>query len=236
MKYNKPVSDDCIVKKDGRVLKPTGPRAMQLKAAMKAQESETVSLLKEQIKDLMEIVASNKTANVVPAGFTAEDVDKEINKAVEIAVVETEKKFAEKLADIEEELKFVKAEFRKYRQNYNAESFTELQNNVTSLKVKVESKEELIETLKNSQGNGDLGEVMEKLADKVDAIANTAFEGEEFVDDPNRPKLESKFIDPLSAEDTPDFEPHVNVDEEKVESQGEKINDKVSKLRDILGK
>ena len=238
MKYNKPLDDGSIVKKDGRVLKPTGPRAMQLKAAMKAQESETVAMLKEQIKDLMEIVASNKTANVVPAGFTAEDVDKEINKAVEVAVVETEKKFAEKIKDLEEELTFVKAEFRKYRQNYNADDFAELQNNVTSLKVKVESKDEIIETLKNyvAPGGGDLTEVMERLANKVDAIANTAFEGEEFVDDPNRPQLETKFIDPLDSEDVPDFEPHVSVDEEKVESQGEKIDDKVSKLRDILGK
>ena len=252
MKYNKPLDDGSIIKKDGRVLKPTGPRAMQLKAAMKAQESETVALLKEQIKDLMEIIASNKTGNVVPTGFTAEEVDREINKAVETAVIETEKKFSEQIADLEEELKFVKAEFRKYRQNYNVDSFkelqdsvselkdtiAELQNNVTSLKVKLESKDEIIDTLKNhvSPGGGDLNEIMERLANKVDAIANSAFEGEEFIDDPNRPQLETKFIDPLSVEDEPEFEPHVSVDEEKVEPQGENINDKVSKLKDILGK
>jgi len=245
MKYNKPIGDDYVVKKDGRVLKPTGPRAMQLKAAMKAQESETVAMLKEQIKELMEIVASSKTANVVPSGYTAEDVDREINKAVEIAIVETEKKYTEKITHLEAELARAREEHAKYVEQFNEKLFSELndrikglENNVTSLKVKVESKDEIIETLKNSTGNGDseLGEVMERLADKVDAIANTAFEGEEFVDDPNRPKLETQFIDPLSAEEVPDFEPHVNVDEEKVEPQGEKINDKVSKLRDILGK
>lgn len=236
MKYNKDLGADYTIKKDGRVLKPTGPRAMQMKAVLKAQESETVHILREQVKELMEMVAENKSGNVVPKGYSADEVDKEINKAVELAIVETEKKSKEIIADLEEELKYVKEEFKKYRNNYNAENIKELENNVTSLRVKVEAKEEIIESLKSATGSADISELMESLKDKVDAIANSAFEGEEFIDDPDRPTIETTFVDPLDAAAESTLEPHVVIDEEKGVENGGNINHKVNKLKDILGK
>lgn len=237
MRYNKNLGADYTVKRDGRVLKPTGPRAMQLKAALKAQESETVRILKEQVKELMGIVAeSKKSSNLVPKGYSADEVDKEINKAVELAVIETEKKSKETIADLEEELKYVKAEFKKYRNNYNADRIKELENNVTSLKVKLEAKEEIIESLKSATGSTNITELMESLKNKVDAIANSTFEGEEFVDDPDRPKIETKFVDPLDAASESTLEPHVVIDEEKGVDNGGNINHKINKLKDILGK
>jgi len=236
MKYNKDLGEDYTIKKDGRVLKASGPRAMQLKAAMKAQESETVHILKEQVKDLMEIVASGKSGNVVPSGYSADEVDKEINKAVETAIIETEKKSKETIADLEEELKYVKAEFKKYRNNYNAEAMKELENNVTSLRVKVESKDEIIETLKSATGTADISELVSSLTNKVDAIANSALDGKEFIDDPDRPRIETQFVDPLDAAVESTLEPHVVIDEEKGIENGGNINHKVNKLKDILGK
>jgi len=233
MRYDK---KDVTIKRDGRVLKPTGPRAMQMKSAIKAQESETITLLKEQIKDLMKIVAENKTANIVPQGYSAEEVDKEINKAVEVAVVETEKKTQEIISDLKEELAYVKEEFRKYRSKYNEEAFQELQNKVTSLKVRLESKEEIIESFKVATGSSNINEIIESIKNKVDVLVNSKFEGNEFVEDPDRPVIETKFIDPLDNQEASDFEQHVSVEEEEVAVQGDTITSKVNKLKDILGK
>jgi len=236
MKYNKELGSDYTIKKDGRVLKPTGPRAMQMKAALKAQESETVRILREQVKELMEIVSESKSANVVPKGYSADEVDKEINKAVELAIVETEKKSKETITDLEEELKYVKEEFRKYRNKYNDERIKELENNVTSLRVKLEAKEEIIESLKSATGSTNISELVESLKNKVDALANSTLDGEEFIDDPDRPKIEMKFVDPLDATAESVLEPHVVIDEEKGVENGGNINHKVNKLKDILGK
>ena len=237
IKYNKKdLGSDYTIKKDGRVLKPTGPRAMQMKAALKAQESETIRILREQVKDLMEIVSESKSANVVPKGYSADEVDKEINKAVELAIVETEKKSKETITDLEEELKYVKEEFRKYRNRYNDERVKELENNVTSLKAKIEAKEEIIESLKSATGSTNISELMESLTNKVDAIANSTLDGEEFIADPDRPKIEMKFVDPLDATAESVLEPHVVIDEEKGVENGGNINHKVNKLKDILGK
>jgi hypothetical protein len=100
-----------------------------------------------------------------------------------------------------------------------------LKEKVKNLQDVIKEKDALIEQLKTS--NSSISE--DKLAELLSNVSGGAVVNSS----DNRPKMETKFIDPV--EDKKDVESHIDIKEEK-SSSGESISNKVNKLKSLLGK
>lgn len=208
IKYNKE-----IVTKDRRVM-PSGPRdrqrKQQLQSVVTSDQSELIAELRSHINELQFRLDKAPTG-----GFTAEQVDAEIYKA------------------IKEETSSLKAK-------YNAEKskVVELEKEIASLKSILKGKEEVIEQLKTttattSVSDDKLTALLSEAARKIENMATqmTHYQTGEMPES-DRPKMEAVFVDPIERESA--VESHFEVEDISI-SEKEEMNSKVSKLKNLLG-
>lgn len=236
-----------FIKTDGRRLLKGGPRDQQLRAKI-TQEGNLVESLLEQVVELKAQVKSlegGTPAAAVPANlFTAEQVDEEIRKAVSQAMAEATislkkagpdanaerliKRYKEQILDLQKtnddfarmhkaitnENKDLKEKISKIEAE--ADDVTELRNKIALLEQTVAGKDELIETLKT----------------------RPAIIGNEIVEpiDPDRPKMEQIFVDPLEEDAGKGLKSNITARELTRDVDEPAHDEQVNKLKSLLGK
>jgi len=234
-----------FVKSDGRKLTRSGPRDMQNRftgGGASTTDAGLIELLTNQITDLKADILAMKSraGDAPPTGFfSPEQVDEEIRKAVESAVAETTmslKASGNKDSDLLPLVKEYKSQILELQQGHDnltrlhatitkensglkksiekltaeLDDVNELRKQIAVLEQELNGKEELIETLKTRPAIVD-GEV---------------------VSDPKRPQMEQIFVDPLEEDAGDGMDASITI--ESV-TKDEEVDDKVDKLRDLLG-
>lgn len=219
--YNK-FGDKEYTKKDGRILVSYGPRDRQMRAQKLFNESDTIRQLQNQVNDLLNKIENNNNKNLV-------NIDDEINKAVKEAIEEVKKENSKRIISLEDNLK----KHESIEANLNKQ-IEDLKNNVTSLKVVIEAKDDIINFLKTQiDTKENLAINSKELMEYLRGNVNTS----DVAMDKDRPKLKTEFIDPLDKSVVESLESHIDVKEEHINSdKEEKMDDKVKKLKSLLGK
>lgn len=234
VEYNKFAKE--YVKKDGRRLVASGPRDRQVRAS---NNSYVIADLQNQVKELVAKLEAKK-GTVGDGEFTPEEVDNEINKAVTHAVAETEDRFKNKISNLEKENKKLRNDLENIPKKDDSEEIKilnekieALKNNVTSLETTVESKNEIIEILKNQldkkeSSNGISTEDLAKILKSAKAV------DEEDLTEDARPQIKTSFVDPLDKDAGSNLESHVKIDEDKAEGAKDKLSNRVNKWKKVM--
>lgn len=206
-KYNKE-----YVKKNGRRLGGSSPRDLQKRQAQQSDVYEgLVGDLRKEISDLKKELQDD---SVKKSGtFTAEQVDADINRVVNETIEELTDKHRDELEREKTEYKKLVAAKEKL--------LTDLRDQNKSLvkklcEIKESSDPEIANKLTIS-----LLEAMEKMTSNVSV-------------ETDRPQMEPTFVDPLEIDAGEGLKSHIDVEEVSV-VQKENIQDKVSKLKNLLG-
>lgn len=190
--------------KYGKVINRSGPRDLQKRTASNTVDKAIVNELRLQIKELTKELQKRKdNKNII----TPEQLDAEITKEVTIALESVKKEYEIIIND--------------------------LKNKVTSLKERIESKNELIEILKSKKDNSiDGAKIAEIVSNEIHknsgSIKDLKLTGEE------RPQIENVFIDPLEKDAGDELESHINIKDISFDEK-EKMANKVDKLKNLLG-
>jgi len=225
-----------FVKSDGRKLNRSGPRDMQARTVGGGYtaDNSVIELLTNQLTELRaEILAmKSRSGDAAPAGFfSPEQVDREITKAVEEVAISFNKN--SDLVPLVKEYKTEVLELQKANENltklHSAISkentaikdamdrlqaelgdTSELKKQIAVLEQEILGKQELIDTLKTRP-----------------AIVNG-----EIITDPDRPKMEQVFIDPLEKNAGSGMKASIDIE---AVVKDEDVGDKVNKLKNLLG-
>ncbi|RKZ10833.1 hypothetical protein DRQ25_01625 [Candidatus Fermentibacteria bacterium] len=245
MRYNKENP------KTGRVLLGSGPRDQQkrLNAVQPiealSQDDRVVSLREEVVK-LKETLLQvpKKTAGT----FTAEDVDKAINDA--LPEIEQHKATAEakqrqydgvlvKLGERDKALAGLQMDLNHEKEKVilRDKDLVNARNETTEVNNKLVMAEAKFETLTDKIAS--LEEIIKTKDDAIEAIKNAPptyvhGDGAVVVEDPDRPKMEKAYIDPLESDAGAAMEPHITVEDVKTTDKIN-VNDKVAKLKGLMG-
>jgi len=204
MDYNK----DLGPKKEKKIIGGSGPRDLQ-----RRQQSGTGDLkaLQTQIESLMNELAQRPAAPAAGQGvtyYTAEEFDEELIKQVSSIIKDPEGAYTKEINILEEKIRKLEIE--------KIEHLKELESLNHQLKMKEEllaSKDETIESLKSRP-------------------LITSVAGEVVVEeDPERPKMETVFIDPSSKEDGKNMKSYITLESK----EDDNIGDKVNKLKSLMG-
>jgi len=232
-----------FVKPDGRKLNRSGPRDMQARVtnAGGGTDPALVEVLTNQITELKaEILAmkSRSGDNAPPGFFSPEQVDEEIRKAVKEAVSETT--ISMKGRGGNEELTELVKEYKKQivELQRGKDDLTRLHAAITKENSELKNKCQKLEA-----ELGDVSELKKQLAVLEQELAGKAemieilrtrpaiMNGE--VIDPDRPQMEQVFVDPLEKDAGEGMKSSINIE---TVTKDDDVEDKVDKLRDLLGK
>lgn len=174
-----------------------------------------VNELMTQVKKLQEQLE----AKPAPEGmYTPEQVDEEIVKAIK-----------GETADLRAKNEVLTSKNEELVKNHKKE--------IASLKDIIKNKEEMIQQLRESKSGGmDEDKLTALLAEATKKIEDMAMvsQGLSQADvDPNRPKMETVFVDPIEKEDK--VETHLKVEDVSVNKK-EQMIEKVDKLKSLMGK
>ena len=173
-----------------RRLMTTGPRDMQRKNKMgfaEESQAELIKEFKEQVRTLQDKLSQEPRSN--SGLFTPEQVDDEIIKAVQSETSSLKIDYERKIKKIELEN-------------------VELKNEIIRLKEKIDSKDELIQQLKETP---------------------TIYDEK----DDDRPQIETVFVDPLERVEK-EVESYITV-EDVTPDQKEDMFEKVGRLKELIG-
>ena len=220
MEYNKGLS------KKGRILSTVGPRDLQRRQGM--QDDALIRALQNQIEHLETQIKTNSSQR----GYSAEEVDEEINKAIYKVADELEKKYEDTLDNLKDKVKRM------------TDERNELYKTISRLEGLVEAKDDLIKTLKSGtapaptqpivmpeSSTDAIAKLLEKQTEKLEQIAAQASAGgssNEVIIPADRPKMKRLFIDPL--EDDAGKSLKSNIKTKKV-VESEPLADKLEKLK-----
>lgn len=216
--YNKQFTS----KKDRRIL-TSGPADRQRKQAVSTSgslDSSLVDDLRDQIKHLQLQLDSKASVNI-PGLYTAEQVDAEIIKAIKLETSNLQ----DEIAGLKTAVKELSGK-NKYLESAHIKE-------IESLKEIIKSKDVLIEQLKNNKPIIDENKLAELISNATKNIVSSSGSIDTF-DGPERPKMETTFIDPLSGKDDK-MEKHFNIEDVSLDKK-EMINSKVNKLKSLMGK
>lgn len=192
--------------KDRRIM-TSGPRDRQLKQALQSSMvTSDQSLLVEELRSQINKLQEQLDKKINVVGYTAEQVNDEIMKAV-------------------------KAETQKLQDRNDA-----LAREISSYVDIIKNKDILIQSLTNNQSISD-SRLTELLAETNRKIENMVLQinsnQENIIVDSDRPKMETIFVDPIEGQRN--VEKHFEVEDISV-SEKVQMDDKVNKLRGLLGK
>lgn len=233
------------VKSDGRKLDRSGPRDMQSRVSghgYTQTENDTSSLVNQLIELKAEIIAlKSKSGDEAPAGFfSAEQVDNEIRKAVELAVIEASSslgKIKSQATDLTPLVKEYKTRIVELQQGND--NLTKLQGGIikenTNLKEEIDKlKQEFVDVVELKKQIAVLEQELSGKEELIETLkTRPAIVGDEIID-PERPQMEQLFVDPLEDDADEGMKSSITVDT-VVKDDGE-VDNKVDKLRDLLGK
>jgi DNA repair exonuclease SbcCD ATPase subunit len=254
MRYHKEIP------KQGRILMSSGPRDQQKRIKLQTQPAaqpttnqEEMLKLREEIVSLKERLAARPDA---PVGtYTAEDLDqavndalpeinqlKEANETLQKTVQAKERQYEEivkKLGERDQGISALQADLANEKQKNASKDkaheelskeLTAANNAVVVAEAKIETLTEKIESLKEVIKTKD--DVIETLKKAAPVIVYG--DGPAVVEDPDRPKMDEVFIDPLESDAGSKLESHINVEDTKT-SQKVNVADKVNKLKGLMG-
>lgn len=211
IRYNKE-----YISKDRR-LHMSGPRDVQRKQKYTSPvapdvDSETVKALQETIKSLQKQLENTPVNQTAADGtFTADQVNEEIIKAIKVETADLKEKYEKQIKALEIEK--------------------------ATLESKIESQAKEIEKLEVASKQSAMSEsamhaMMEEMKSQMRDMAFAAGATVEEVD-PDRPKMETTFIDPISNEGS--MESHIIIEEDVSIEKKEEMAGQVNKLKSLLG-
>ncbi len=208
MEYNKNITGKGIPKdRPNPYRSGGGPRDQQRRLKIIQQSESSVGTAEAIIRELRtQITQLTQELGKKPAsggGFSAEEVDDEIRKAVVGAIKETKDNIKNKI------------------------------NKLTNRNIELEKELTVLKSALNAEDSDDVTTLTRKIEELTMVVA--ASRGGEIELDPDRPKMEEVFVDPISKDAGKDLESHVNI---KDSSSKEKVNvnEQVDKLKGLIGK
>ena len=244
--------DKGFTNKPGRKVTTSSPRDVQLRHTQTGDNSQLIEQLKKQLEDLKVYFTTGT------GGITPEQLDDEIRTSVKNAIKETRAHYEQLLdaAKKREELLHAKMDILESRtvklaEQCRLESEQNLTNKTNELEKKYNKQiSELSDKLKLTQ---------EKLVEKESEISNFRFDREDTIkkmleehnrrleelsrtisieklgiDDPNRPRMDDVFVDPLDKNSGEEYETHIELDD-VTSKRKEDMGSKVNKLKSLMG-
>jgi len=239
-------------KKSNRIVMTSSPRDVRRRQVAERDANRLIEELKGEIRNLK--------VGTESGGFTPEKVDAEIRKSVKSAIAETKQHYesvlkdaeakrmglAEKLQTTEERYnQRLEMERARLREGYDkrveelerryTNTISQLEDRLKLAEEKVEAKEEVIENLK-AEKDQTIKRLLEDHTRKIEELTKSISLKELEVDDPDRPRMEDIFIDPVEAGAGKDLESHVEIGDDISLNRKEEITKKVDKLKDLMGR
>jgi len=204
--------------KDRRVV-TSGPADSQRKhvlASTGAGEAGLIAELKNQITFLQKQVEEEPTIH--EDLYTPEQVDEEIIKAIKVETTDLKVKVG-------------------VLEGKNKELINGHKKEVASLNNTIKDKEALIKQLRETQSSSvdenKLTSLLNEVTRKIDDISVASQALPQTSADPGRPKMETVFVDPI--EDEKKIEAYIEIEDISI-NEKEQMDDKVNKLKNIMGK
>ena len=228
--------DKEIVKKD-RIVTTRGPRDLQARSpyAQDSNQSELVSLLRSEIERLTKILADRTLDSNTITGYTDEQVNEEIVKAVTSETARLKLEYERVVKDIQMGQVHIENENKRL-----IDEKQHLSNTIESLKSELLNRDTTIDSLKKdfqtSQDNKLtilLSEATKKIEEMSSSISNLQTSEQAYAKSSTRPQMETVFVDPIDKESK--VEKHFEIEDVTI-SQKEEMGSKVSKLKSLLGK
>lgn len=223
------------IRKDRSFSMASGPRDIQRK--LKQRQLQTfqandglISELRSQISKLeSELLNSKKAAvveKVVVSGYTDEEFDSELVKAVEKELIVFNDKIKAKDSELKElnnkltSVSVEVVELKKELEGYKSKN-SELEKSVAVLEVKLEAAGSKI---------SDKDSVIEDLRSRPITVVG----GDEVVIDPDRPVMDMVVIDPNELSELEGLESNIDIEDVTI-TEKEGMNSKIDKLKALLG-
>lgn len=259
MRYNKE-----LVKPDGRMLRSGGPRDLQRKQMSSIDESLIIKELKSQINDLMSQLNSKgrftgeevddeiRKAVKSAVDYTKKSYNEKISnfkkQVEELKKVNTElsnnvTSLNSREVGLLSEIKSIKSDNKVLLDKVDSKYrgiMDRLNSKIESLNKTIEAKDEIIKVLKNRDLEGaisgdDLAGLIKDQNEKIERLSEAVASGDDFVSDPDRPKMEEIIIDPLEKDAGKGLKSHITVKKSESDKKDD-VQDKVKKLKGLLGK
>lgn len=229
-----------------RIISGKGPRDRQIQQSHKVSQNNTIDgalieSLNGQIKTLQEQLHSSKSVN----GWTDDQVNEEISKALDSELKVVRAEYSKEISILKEKCKVLEETLKNFRESREKDSDIMnklreeniiLKSENASLKEKINSKDEIIQQLKDSQSK-EVTISEDKIAAMItEATKNLTLQSSDGVAqivDKNRPQLETIFVDP--SESQTNVETFIKVEDISID-QKEDLRDKVGKLKGLMGK
>jgi len=242
LNYNKQ-----YITKDRRIVNK-GPRDNQKRLDTRVVtgngSQELVAELRSQVERLQDQLSEKPKFS---EGFTAEQVNDEIVKAIKAETVELKASHAEEIKKLEminlnlnKELENISGRLTFAETSLVSEFdalMTSHKKEIASLEEIIQSKDELIVHLKSSGpttgSEGELAAVLKETTKKIEKMAAVSAGLTQEDIDPNRPKMETKFIDPIENDNS--VETHIEIKDIPTDEK-EQMKSKVDKLKNLMGK
>lgn len=206
--YNKQV-----ITKDRRVM-TSGPRDRQIKQQLANQPGGDNSGLVEELRNqIAELKLQLK--DTPQGGYTADQVNEEIEKAIKAETAELRAKL-----EIKE---------------HSARS---LNTEISRLEAELVEKKETIKELRSQKPvtDNNVTALLAEATKKIEALSMQVLSstGQEAIVDPDRPQMETVFVDPIERDSN--VEKHFDVEKEDKTNKKDEMAGKVDKLKNLLGK
>lgn len=238
-----------FVKSDGRRLLKGGPRDQQLRAKAASENSVMDALLsqitdlKSEIKRLETTKGSGEQTPSKKSYFTPEQVDEEIRKAVSQAMAEATISLKKSGADpnVEKLIKTYKQQIIDLQRSND--DFVRMHSAITNENKELKEKLDILkEQTKNTDELKNKIALLEQTIAGKDEVIETlktrpAIIGVDtpVIEDPDRPKMEQVFIDPLEQGAGEGLKSSITSREISHKDDGSVMEDKVNKLKNLLG-
>ncbi len=200
------------VKTDGRKLRTGGPRDLQNRQQVQNISSITDIVDIQDLKTEIKRLSDELRERPVIGGFTGEQMDDEIRRAVSESIKNIKETTNKEIEELKLKLKGSKKNeeilLKKLEEAEKARN-----DNITKLL------EEQIEKLENLN---------------ISTAIHNATKYEEIVVDPDRPQIETTFIDPLEIHAGEGLELHIDIKNISSDEK-EDMFEKVDKLKQLLG-
>lgn len=245
IKYNKE-----FVKPDGRKLVGGGPRDLQRRQQIIAQQPfDQTAIIEELKKEITKLSIQLAKKDVPTQGYTGEQVDEEIRKAVAGAIEEVKASNKDKIKELKSAIEAYKKneenllkrikDFEISTAGLNNE-LNKLKENEKRLEKEIFSKSEVINSLSMDKEKADkqidrITELLEAQTKKMEELSVSVILSEDgSIIDNDRPQIETTFIDPLERGEGEDFTAFIKYKDIKTEPN--ETQSKMSKLKGLMSR
>lgn len=238
--------------KPGRKITTSSPRDVRRRQEAKESDTRLIAELQKQIAGLRDQFTAGT------GGMTPEKVDGEIRKAVKGAIKETKDYYAPLLTESKNKEKELLGDISNLKERFNSslekerdtyyrklkdakeeaerrynKTISGLEDRLKLAEDKIVEKDEELKAIK-AEHDYTVRRLLEKHTKKLEELAKTISMEKLGVDDPDRPKMEDAFVDPLDADAGSDLESHVEI-EDVSSAKKENMKGKVDKLKSLMG-